>query len=344
MSDSSAPLYGAVLCAGFGTRMAPITQALPKPLIPFLNTPTITYSLNHLARAGITRVCCNLHHLADTIPPVVDRLGAAMGVEMVYAREWEILGTAGGVAGIWHALGEPEEGTLVIINGDAIMDIDLAEHIAHHRASENEVTLVLREKSPGQPGSVWIDDNQALVGLRHHRRPDHDPSRMTEYEYTGVQILDAAAIRRLSLDPGDIITELHGPLLEEGGKIGGSILEGYWAALDNPSLILENTRQILENPSLFPQAPLPDALAKGLFVYRPGTIDDSVKMKGPVLIGMNASVGAGCRIGPNVILDGVELAPNTVVSNAVLYGMGKVEGEWTDCVAVAGKVAMKKDS
>ena len=107
MSDSS-PVYGAVLCAGYGTRMAPITDILPKPLIPFLNTPTITYSINHLARAGVTRVCCNLHHLADSIPPVVDRLGAAMGVEMVYAREWEILGTAGGV----------ERGEAAITRGD----------------------------------------------------------------------------------------------------------------------------------------------------------------------------------------------------------------------------------
>lgn len=344
MSDSSS-VYGAVLCAGYGTRMAPITDILPKPLIPFLNTPTITYSINHLARAGVTRVCCNLHHLADSIPPVVDRLGAAMGVEMVYAREWEILGTAGGVAGIWQALGSPEEGTLICINGDAIMDIDLEEHLANHRSSGNEVTLVLREKSPGQPGAVWVDrdQNNALMGLRDHRRPGYKADKITEYEYTGVQILEASAIKRLDLENGDIITELHGPLIEEDGKIGGSVLDGYWAALDNPNLMLENTRRILEEPDVFPQAPLPEPMAEGLFVYRPGAVSDSVKMKGPVFVGMNATIAEGCRIGPNVVLDGVELEPGTVVSNAILYGMGRVEGEWVDCVAIAGKVAAKKD-
>src|SRR5690554_974892 len=97
---SQRDVIGGVLCAGLGTRLRPLTDVLPKPLIPFLNTPLVAYALNHLAAAGITRVGLNLHHLPDTIPFLVDRLALQFGQVPTYVREWEILGTAGGVRGI----------------------------------------------------------------------------------------------------------------------------------------------------------------------------------------------------------------------------------------------------
>lgn len=335
MSD----VYGGVLCAGFGTRMAPITEVLPKPLIPFLNTPLITYALNHLARAGVTRVGCNLHHLADAIPPVVDRIAAAFGVAPVYAREWEILGTSGGIRGIWSALDEPE-GILVVLNGDSVMNLDLAEHIERHRASGARVTLVVREKDDRQPGRVWCDAAGVLRGLRDFRHAASPPdSALTEFDFTGVHIIDSSLLAEIPLEAGDIITNVYGPMLERGEAIHASVMDGFWAALDNPTLYLDTQRRCLEEPGLFEQAPLPEAMAEGLFIYRPGTIDDTVRMAQPVLVGMNTSLAAGVEVGPNVAADGVELLPGAKVSNAALFGMGRIEGEWRDCVCVAGKIA-----
>ena len=334
MSDSTT--YGAVLCAGFGSRLRPLTEAIPKPLLPFLNTPIVTYALSHLAQAGVGRVVLNLHHLADAIPPVVDRLATSFGLSPVYAREWEILGTAGGIRGMWQALGEPE-GTLVVLNGDSVMDLDLTEHLARHRASGDDVTLVVRPKADDQPGRVWLD-GERLAGIREYRHPQVG-ARLVEHDFTGVHIVETSVLADLPSGFGDIVDELYGPLLQRGGAIGVSLHEGFWAALDNPRLFLETTARVLADPSAFAQSPLPEPLSQGLYVFRQQGISDRAQFRAPVFTGMHVEIGAGAHVGPHVVLDGVEVAPNAVVENAVLYGMGRIEGEWRDCIAVAGRVA-----
>lgn len=326
--------YGGILCAGFGTRMRPLTEVVPKPLLPFLNTPIVTYSLHLLAEAGIERVALNLHHLADTVPPVVDLLAGAMGIAPVYAREWEILGTAGGIAGMWKALGRPDA-PLVVLNGDSVTDVALAPLLEHHVASGADVTLVTRRKAEDQPGRVFVDEHGELVGLRAYRRPGARPQ--AEVEFTGIHILSPAALGRLSVDPGDIIDALYGPMLLEDAHIGVVEADGFWAALDTPALLVNTTQRVLEHPDSFRLAPL--AGEGPHWVLAPGEVADSAQFGAPVFLGMNTLVGPGAKIGPNVVMDGVTVTGGAIVRNAVLYGMGTIEGEWVDVVGVAGKVA-----
>lgn len=330
-------LFGGVLCAGFGTRLRPITEVVPKPLVPFLNTPIVTYGLHILRSAGISRIGLNLHHLVDTIPPVVDRLAPILGFAPVYIREWEIMGTGGGIRGIWKGLGE-SDGVLVVINGDSVMDLDLSTHIQNHLDSGNEVTLVVRPKSPTQPGRVFLDENQRLSGIRAFRRPN--AKALTEYEFTGVHILNSTAVARLKLEPSDVVDALYGPMVSDDEAIGASICDdGFWAALDSPTLLLETSKEVLASPQVFKLTPFPEPMAGGLYIFNPGGIDDKAQLAGPVFLGANVTVGPNAWVGPNVVMDGVELAPGARVENAILYGMGRIEGEWRDCVAIAGRVA-----
>jgi len=330
-------VFGGVLCAGFGTRLSPITDVIPKPLVPFLNTPTVAYGFQLLINTGVDRIAMNLHHLPDTIPPVVDRLAPVLGFRPVYVREWEILGTGGGIRGIWKGLGEPK-GTLVVLNGDSVTDIDLEPHIRGHEDAGAEVTLIVRPKTAGQPGRVFLNSSGELSGIRDFRRPGRGD--LEEYEFTGIHLLSEAALNRLSLEASDIVATLYGPMVAEGAKIRASVCdEGFWAALDNPSLILENTRRVLADPSCFKLAPLPDPMSDGLFIYNPDDIDPKAKLTKPIFLGAGVELGSNTFVGPNVVMDGVQLAPGARVENAVIYGMGRIEGHWQDCVAVAGKVA-----
>lgn len=333
--------YGAILCAGLGSRMLPFTQVLPKPLLPFLNTPMIAYTLNHLANAGITRVSCNLCHLADTIPPVVDSIASIFDISTVYAREWEMLGTAGGVRGMWEALGSEEDALLVVMNGDSIMNIDLRKHIDAHVASGAEVSLLVRPRAEGQPGSVWLDASASrLARVRDHQHPDFDASLtgQVEYDFAGVHFINASLIKRLALEPGDIITELYGPMLEAGERINVCITTDFWAAIDNPELYMQTTRACLDDPTLFAQNPAAQAAQGGLALLDGNRIDDAAQFCAPVFTGAQVAIGAGAKIGPHVVLDGVAVAPGTHISNAVIYGMGEIEGDWSDCLAMVGQV------
>lgn len=334
MSERGA--LGAVLCAGFGTRLRPLTETIPKPLLPFLNTPIVTYALAHLAQAGIERVALNLYHLADTVPPVTDRLAGELGLELAYAREWEILGTAGGVRGMWQALGEPDK-TLVVLNGDSVLNLDLAAHLAAHRASGRRATLVVRPKADDQPGGVWLDSAGRFCGLRDIRRPDA-ASELIEYDFTGVHFIEPELLAEIPLEEGCMVGDVYGPMLQRGEEINASEMEGFWAALDTPELFMQTTRRVLAEPGLFEQAPLPESVKDGRFIYQPAQVDPDAEIIGPALLGLYTEVEAGAKVGPNAVIDGSEIAPGASVDNAIVYGMGRVEGEWRDCIAVAGQV------
>ncbi len=328
-------IYGAILCAGFGTRMRPLTEVVPKPLLPFLNTPIVTYSLQLLSEAGINRVALNLHHLADTIPPVIDLLAPHFGMKPVYSREWEVLGTAGGIAGMWQALGRPT-GTLVVLNGDSVTDVELAPLVTKHRESGALVSLVVREKTDGQPGRVFLDGGGQLNGIRGFRRPNQRADR--EVEFTGIHILETSALERLEVEPGDVVDELYGPLVAADEPISALMADGFWAAMDTPKLLFDNSVKVMNDPGCFRLAPLPDEPSK-LWFNTPDRISNSATFAGPAFVGMNVEIGEGAQIGPNVVLDGVRVAPGTRIENAIIYAGGTIEGEWRDVVSVAGKTA-----
>lgn len=333
MSD----VFGGVLCAGYGTRLEPLTEVIPKPLLPFLNTPIVAYALERLQSADITHVAVNLHHLPDSIPPVVDRLAEQFGMMPVYAHEWEILGSGGGLRGLIRAHGDVS-GTLVVLNGDSVMDVDLGPHIEAHKSSGRKVTLLTRPKAEDQPGRVFVDGDGTLQGIRDYRRPDTSGS-LIEHDFTGVHIVEMDALMEVPLDFCDIIDTLYGPMLEANQEIGVSEVDGFWAALDSPRLMLEMAAAVLREPSRFKLAPLPDPHADGLWFYNSETIDDKAEFQPPVFLGLNTVVEAGAKIGPNVVADGVTIKAGTHVSNCVLYGMGELEGEWRDLVGVAGQIA-----
>lgn len=331
-------LHGAILCAGYGTRLKPLTDVLPKPLLPFLNTPIVAYAMERLAHCGVGRFAVNLHHHADAIPPLVDKLAPQFGLRPVYSREWEILGSGGGIRGVWHALGEPE-GTLVVLNGDSVMNVDLRPHIEAHRAAGRSVTLLVRPRADDQPGRVWVDRAGVLQGIRGYRRPGApSDAELVEHDFTGVHILDGPVLKALDIAPCDVIDALYGPLLEADGDISVEVCDGFWAALDNPRLFLDTTRRVLEDPSIFPLAPLPTPRSDGMWFFASDAIDAAAEFAQPVFAGLDVKVEAGAQIGPSAVLDGVHVKGGARVQNAILYGMGTVEGEWVDCMAVAGAV------
>src|SRR5688500_1268923 len=117
---------GLLLAAGLGTRLRPLTDLLPKPAVPVANRPLLAYSLEHLGRAGATRVALNAHHLAEAIPPLVEWWAPA-GVTATVVREPVLLGTGGGVRNLWQQLrGGAGDEPLFVMNGGGVFAPDLA--------------------------------------------------------------------------------------------------------------------------------------------------------------------------------------------------------------------------
>lgn len=333
---------GAILAAGFGTRMQPFTDVVPKPLLPFLNTPIIAYCLDHLYRAGARRIGINLHHLGEAIPPVLERIAAVYPdpIELIWVEESEARGTAGGIAGIWAGLGRPEA-TLISVNGDSVMDVDLAAELRHHRTAGAAATMLTRPARGGHPGGVAADAHGEVVRLRDLRVADGG----RELDFMGVHLLEPATLRcvdEAAQADGTpcMVGDVYMPAMRRDERPRTSVVDAFWVALDTPQLLLDATGKCLTEPMVFPQSPAPSPVT----VVRPSHVSGNALIAPPVFLGAFAQVGHGARIGPGVCIDGTAVGKGATVSDAILYGMERVEGTWSGCVAIAGKVAQVRST
>ncbi len=160
-----------VLGAGLGTRLRPLTDQLPKPLIPVLHRPLITYAFDHLLGAGVKEFIVNTHHLpekyAETFPD-----GRYRNAPITFRHEPILLETAGGIANIADLV---EDGPFLVYNGDILTTLPLEPLLEEHARGENLVTLVLRSTGPALH-IAWDDE----IGPGHghpHRNSERTGSR-----------------------------------------------------------------------------------------------------------------------------------------------------------------------
>ena len=217
---------GMLVAAGFGTRLAPLTNELPKPAVPVANRPVAAFALEALARAGIRDVVVNTHHLAAELEHELTPW-CASGVELHYAQEPAILGTGGGVRNAWAARGGPSGEDFVVMNAKLVFAPDLARALEQHRTTGAIATMVLRALPEG---STFAAVEHDALGRIHRMRGLPRTARasgLARAMFTGVQILSARAFDDLPLE-GDMIEGAYLPWLERGELVQGVLDEGAW--------------------------------------------------------------------------------------------------------------------
>jgi len=219
-----------LLAAGRGERLRPLTDRVPKPLVPVGGRPMIFYVLDLLAAAGIREVRVNTHHLGARVPEAVGS-GEAWGLSLCYHPEPAILGTGGGLAATCRACPALAQGDFVMINADVLTDVDLAAVIAAHRARSALATLVLRD-----------DPEAARFGLIGHDG-DGRIRRFLEVDlggavhdrmFTGVQVLSPGILAYLRGDGAYPVTDAYKAALQAGEPLVAHVHGGYWADLGTP--------------------------------------------------------------------------------------------------------------
>jgi NDP-sugar pyrophosphorylase family protein len=154
-----------VLGAGLGKRLRPLTESLPKPLIPIYGKPLITFALDHLCAVGVESFVINTHHLADQLDSLLAD-GTYTGRPLRLVHEPDLLETGGGIKNVEGFLA-PEP--FIVYSGDILTDIELKPLIHEHFRKGNDVTLALRETGlaagiadtsgeHARPGAVCHDD------------------------------------------------------------------------------------------------------------------------------------------------------------------------------------------
>jgi aminoglycoside/choline kinase family phosphotransferase/choline kinase len=177
------PKTAFILGAGLGTRLRPLTEHCPKPLLPLGGKPMVERAIAKLYAAGTRRFLINTHHCPEAWT-LAFPTGRWQDAEIQFVHEPVLLETGGGLANITPFLGT-DDAHLVVWNGDILSDVQLAEAYAHHTTNGAEATLVVREQGPN--ANVRITDDGFVTDLRD-RLGKTDPS----YQYTGICMVTRA--------------------------------------------------------------------------------------------------------------------------------------------------------
>jgi NDP-mannose synthase len=209
-----------VLAGGRGSRLAPYTTVLPKPLMPVGERPILEILLRQLRAAELDDITLAVGHLAHLVRAVVGD-GSAHGVRVRYHEEEHALGTVGPLASI------PDlDDTFLLVNGDVLTTLDFRALIGAHRDAGNELTIATHRRTVRADYGV-LHTNGALGAT--HRVLGYDEKPELAYTVSmGVYALEPTAIGRLQ--PGDRcdFPDLVLALLASGAAVGSYAFDGYW--------------------------------------------------------------------------------------------------------------------
>ena len=220
----SGPLTAFVLGAGLGTRLRPLTNRRPKPLIPLLGRPLISYAFDHLLSLGVERFVVNTHWRSDRYAEFFPG-DQWRGHSIRFCHEApEVLETAGG---IWNAREALEGGPFVVYNGDILADLPLTPAWEQHVASRAEVTLVLR--STGANRNVTFDPASGrILDLRRALRPELEPQHL----FSGIYFVQPEFIRRIPPAEKISVVPIFHEMIRADLRVGGVVQdEGEWRDL-----------------------------------------------------------------------------------------------------------------
>jgi NDP-sugar pyrophosphorylase family protein len=227
-----------VFAAGQGQRLRPLTDRIPKALVPVAGRPMIEYPLLLLRHYGIRQIIINLHHLGEQIEAYLGD-GTKFGVEIIYSREPQLLDTGGGLL---KAKAFLERETFIVINTDIIIDLSLAELIAFHKRKQSTATLVLRpDANADRFGSMEIDADGKIYRFLSARSPLIASTAGAKLMFTGVQILEPRVFDYMQGAPGTgkfgTTKDTYPRMLVQGEPLYGYCFEGIWQDLGTPERI-----------------------------------------------------------------------------------------------------------
>ena len=210
-----------ILGAGLGTRLRPLTQHLPKPLLPVGERPIITHAMDHLRAAGVTRFIVNTHHCPEKyLEAFPDNRWE--DIPITFRHEPVLLDTAGGIKNIEDLIGQDLR--IIVYNGDIITNLPLAPLLKRHTELCTEATLALRSRGPLT--NVHIDSQGFICDMRNTL---HNPG-VQACLFAGIYVLETAFLRRLTAGKIEsIVLPLIESIRQHPRSVGGIVIdEGFW--------------------------------------------------------------------------------------------------------------------
>jgi mannose-1-phosphate guanylyltransferase len=216
-----------ILAAGLGTRLRPLTDTIPKPLLPVGGVPLIVWNLLLLRAGGIREVIINLHYLGSMIEETLGD-GSRWDMRITYSHEAELLGTGGGLkAAGWFFDGQP----FFVMNGDTLIDLDLRAFLDFHDLQGGVATLVLRDDPQAvQWGAVETDAQDRILRIKGQGIVERGAKQaVTSRMFAGVHILHPVILDDAPTGKPFSIIDFYTRVIADGSRLLGFVHRGYWS-------------------------------------------------------------------------------------------------------------------
>ena len=322
-----------VMVGGMGTRLRPLTENKPKPMLSVADKPCIWYLMRSLARAGIEEVILACGYKPGMMESLGD--GSDLGIKIVYSYEDEPLGTAGAIKNVESRLDD----VFVAANGDVFADIDVKKEVETHFEKDAVVTIALTPvENPCEFGIARVDDEGRILEFKEKPKPEEVFSNLIN---AGVYVVNKSVLDRVPANTFyDFSKDLVADLMKDGQRIQSYSLSGIWMDVGRPHDLLEANLVLAEREFRFKQyGTAVECCIKDQFYLGPGaSIDNSSTKKtiiskgskvrdsnlNRVLILENCNVN-GAKIVNSILGDGCIVKKGAEITNAVLADNTVVE-------------------
>lgn len=321
-------MKGMILAAGKGTRVKPITQSLPKPMIPILGKPVMESMIELFSQHNINKIVINTSHLAEVIEGYFGD-GHHFDVQLSYSYEGECvdgkyqskaLGSAGGMQKIQQFSGFFDE-TFVVVCGDAWIDLDLTEAVRKHKKNGGIATIITKNVilDEVEKYGVVVADEKGLV-TSFQEKPSKEEALSTQIN-TGIYIFEPAIFDYIPKEGEyDIGSELFPMLVEKHVPFYAVEMNFQWLDVGNITDIWSVTKDILEGK--VPGYRIPGTQVKaGVWVGINTVVDvNNCNLQPPVVIGSGCKVDPNAKvIGPALIGANCQLDEKAIVEESLIF-------------------------
>lgn len=313
-------MFAVVLVGGFGTRLRPLTNDVPKPMLPVVDRPMIVHLVERLAHAGVTDVVLALGFKPEPFRTAFPD-GCHGDVRVHYAVEPEPLDTGGAIAFAARAAGV--HGTFLVANGDVITDLDFAALIAAHRDFGGDATLHLTAvDDPSAFGVVETGADGAVVRFLEKPTPGETDSNLIN---AGTYVFEPGVLDRIPPLERVSIERAVFPALVEEGRLFGMASDDYWLDAGSPEQYLQANLDLVRG-----------VRGDGVEGVHADALVEAGALVVESVVGARARVTAGARVSGSVVLPDAVIDADAVVERSIVGGTVGSNAVVTDAIIGVG--------
>jgi len=298
-----------ILAAGMGRRLRPLTDVVPKALVPVVNRPVIERTIELLALHGTQEIIINAHHQSARITDYL-RCRKSSDVSIEVRVEHEILGTGGGIKNtqdFW------DEHAFLVINGDILTDINLSAVYAYHQQNDNLVTMVVHDYPRYNKLRIDEDMNVISIGSR--------AGGGNQFAFTGIHVLNPKVLDYIPADANYSIIDCYRQLIEEKRAVRAYVAAGHrWIDIGTIKDYIRANFAVLA----------PEKMAVG----HDCRIDPEASINEGAVLGNRCSIARKAAVQGSILWDEVTVSEGVRVVDSVITSGVIVQEDIVDGVAM----------